>query len=100
MKLHIQSIHFDADQKLIDYIQKKIDKLETFYDRIIDGEVFLRIDKDSHQENKVLEVKLNIPGHNLFVKERSRTFEAGADEAVEALKAQLKKHKEKLAEQL
>jgi putative sigma-54 modulation protein len=98
MKLHIQSIHFDADQKLIDYIQKKIDKLDTFYDRIIDGEVFLRVDKDSHQENKIMEVKINIPGHNLFVKERSRTFEAAADEALEALKAQVKKHKEKFAE--
>jgi putative sigma-54 modulation protein len=100
MKLNIQSIHFDADKKLIDYIQKKIDKLETFYDRIIDGEVFLKVDKDSHQENKILEVKINIPGHNLFVKERSRSFEAAADEALEALKAQVKKHKEKVAEQV
>ncbi len=98
MKLHIQTIHFDADQKLIDYVQKKIDKLETFYDRIIDGEVFLKIDKDSHQENKIVEIKVNIPSHNLFVKERSRTFEAATDEAVETLKAQIKKHKEKIAE--
>lgn len=100
MKLHIQSIHFDADKKLIEYIQKKIDKLETFFDRIIDGEVFLRVDKDSHQENKIMEVKINIPGHVLFVKERSRSFEAAADEALEALKAQVKKHKEKVAEQV
>lgn len=97
MKLHIQSIHFDADQKLIDFVQKKIDKLETFYDRIIDGEVYLKLDKDQHQENKIVEIKVNIPGHNLFVKERSRTFEAATDEALEALKSQIKKHKEKTA---
>lgn len=97
MKLHTQSIHFDADKKLIEYIQKKIDKLETFYDRIIDGEVYLKLDKDSHQENKIVEIKINMPGHSVFVKERSRTFEAATDEAVEALKAQIKKHKEKAA---
>jgi putative sigma-54 modulation protein len=97
MKLQIQSIHFDADKKLIDYIQKKIDKLETFYDRIIDGEVYLKLDKDTQQENKIVEVKINIPGANLFVKERSRSFEAATDEALEALKTQIKKYKDKLA---
>lgn len=95
MKLQIQSIHFDADQKLIDYVQKKLDKLETFFDKIIDGEVFLKIDKDEHQENKIVEVKINIPGSSLFVKERSKSFEAGTDEALEALKTQIKKYKEK-----
>jgi putative sigma-54 modulation protein len=97
MKLNIQSIHFDADKKLLDYIDKKATKLETFHDRIIDGEVFLKIDKDQHQENKIIEIKINIPGHSFFAKEKSKTFEAAADEAVEALKSQIKKHKEKLA---
>ena len=73
------------------------DKLETFFDRIIDGEVFLKLDKDLHQENKIVEIKVNIPGSSFFVKERSRTFEAATDEAVECLKSQMKKHKEKLA---
>jgi putative sigma-54 modulation protein len=95
MKLQMQSIHFDADQKLLDFIQKKTDKLETFYDKIIDGEVFLRVDKDHNHENKIIEIKINIPGTSLFVKEKSKTFEAATDEAVEGLKAQLKKYKEK-----
>ena len=97
MKLQMHSIHFDADQKLLSFIQKKTDKLETFYDRIVDGEVYLRLDKGDHsRENKVVEIKLNIPGGILFAKELSTTFEGATDLAVEALKAQIRKHKEKL----
>lgn len=95
MKLQMHSIHFDADAKLLDFIQKRIDKLETFYDRFIDGEVFLRLDKDSNNANKIVEVKLNIPGNQLFAKEKSDSFEAGVDSASEALRRQIKKFKEK-----
>ena len=97
MKLQIHSIHFDADQKLVDFIQKKADKLETFYDRIVDGEVILRLENDDNRENKIIEIKLNIPGTQLFAKEQAKSFEAGADEAIESLRRQLKKRKEKLA---
>ena len=100
MKLQIHSIHFDADVKLLDFIQKKADKLDTFFDRIIDGEVFLRLDRgDSRRENKVVEIKLNLPGKTIVAKEQSTSFEAATDEVVEALKQQLKKHKTKLREQ-
>ena len=95
MKLQIHSIRFDADEKLIDLIKKKLIKLETFYDRIIDGEVFLRIENDESRINKIIEIKLNIPGDQLFAKERARSFEIGADEATEALRRQIKKFKEK-----
>jgi len=99
MKLQMHSVHFTADQKLLDYIQKKTEKLETFYDRITGGEVFLRLNKDSTlHENKVVEIKLAVPGHTLFAKETSISFEAAADEAVEALKSQIKKFKEKTLE--
>jgi putative sigma-54 modulation protein len=99
MKLQMHSIHFDADQKLLDYIQKKTEKLETFYDRITGGEVFLRVNKDTTTfENKVIEIKLSVPGHTLFVKEHSSSFEAATDEAIEALKTQIKKFKEKMLE--
>jgi len=96
MKLQMHSIRFDADQKLIDFIQKKVDKLDKFFDRIIDGEVFMRLDKDNNMENKIIEIKLNIPKNQLFAKERSKTFEAAADLAVEGLKKQILKHKEKI----
>lgn len=96
MKLQMQSIHFDADNKLVEFIQRKANKLDTFYDRIIDGEVILKLNKDDSNENKIVEIKLNIPGSQLFAKEKSKTFEAATDEAVEALRRQIKKHKEKL----
>lgn len=95
MKLQIHSIRFDADVKLLDFIQKRVDKLETFYDRFIDGEIFLRVDKDSNRENKTVEIKLNIPGSQLFVKEKSDSFEAAVDKATEGLRKQILKTKEK-----
>ena len=63
MKVQVQSIHFDADHKLIDFIQKKLDKLDTFYDRSIDSEVILRLNNEG-VENKTVEIKLNVPGGN------------------------------------
>lgn len=95
MKLQVHSIHFDADRKLINFIQKKVDKLETFYDRLVDGEVFLRLNNEGI-ENKTVEIKLNIPGTQLFATEKARSFEAATDLAADALKIQLKKFKTKV----
>ncbi|HRJ30751.1 MAG TPA: ribosome-associated translation inhibitor RaiA [Cyclobacteriaceae bacterium] len=95
MKLKVQSIHFDADRKLVDFIQKKVDKLETYFDRMVDGEVFLRLNNEG-VENKTVEIKLNLPGNQLFAMEKARSFEAAADQATEALKNQLKKFKTKI----
>ncbi len=94
MKLQVHSIHFTADQKLIDFIQKKVDKLETFYDRLVDGEVFLRVNNEG-VDNKTVEIKLRVPGNQLFAKEQAKSFEAATDQATEALKMQLQKFKEK-----
>lgn len=96
MKLQMHSIHFDADQKLIDFIQKKADKLETYFDRIQDGEVFMRLDKNEKNANKIVEIKLNVPGKQFFAKHQTDSFEAAADESIEGLRRQLKKHKEKV----
>jgi putative sigma-54 modulation protein len=95
MKVQIQSIHFDADKKLIDYIEKKVSKLTTFYDRIVSSEVFLKLD-NSTIENKIVEIKIGIPGNDVMAKNKSISFEAATDMAVDALKVQLKKHKEKM----
>jgi putative sigma-54 modulation protein len=100
MILRIHSVHFDADQKLLDYVQKKVDKLDTFYDRIIDGEVILRLEKSHLNKkevfgNKTVELKVNIPGQQLFAKESSVSFEAAIDEVVEQMSRQLIKQKGK-----
>ena len=95
MKLKIQSIHFSADEKLLAFIQEKVDKLFHFYEHILGGEVYLKIDKSNDQENKITEIKLQTPGKVLFAKEQCRTFEEATDTAVEALRKQITKHKEK-----
>ncbi|HEY5919786.1 MAG TPA: ribosome-associated translation inhibitor RaiA [Chryseolinea sp.] len=95
MKLQVHSIHFDADIKLIDFIQRKLDKLETFYDRLVDGEVFLRLNNEG-RENKTVEIKLRVPGNQLFAIEKARSFEAATDLAADALRIQLTKFKNKL----
>lgn len=96
MKVQIQSVHFDADQKLLDFIQKRLDKLETFYDRVTEGEVIMRLNNKDGIDNKTVEIKLYVPGSSLFAQEDAASFEAAADAAAESLKRQITKHKEKL----
>lgn len=96
MKLQIQSIHFDADHKLIDYIQKKCDKLDQFFDKIIDGQVYLRVEKQGEHSLKSVEIKLIVPGETLLVKQEAFTFEEAVDVSTENLKRQVKRYKEKL----
>jgi putative sigma-54 modulation protein len=95
MQLKVHSIQFKADHKLIDFVQDKVDKLDVFFDNIISGEVFLRLDKAEDMKNKVAEIKIVIPGKELFAKRQCRSFEEGVDETVEALKRQLVKSKGK-----
>lgn len=95
MGIKVQSIHFDADKKLVSFIEGRIDKLNQFFDNIVDTEVFLRLDKSDNNENKVAEIKLAIPGKELFAKKQCKSFEEATDEAVEALRRQIIKHKEK-----
>lgn len=97
MKLQIQSIHFDADKKLLDFIQKKLDKLDSFYDRITGGDVYLRVE-NVDTNNKSVHVKLFIPGSSIMAKENGSSFEEAVDLVVENLKRQLKKQKEKMSQ--
>jgi len=97
MRLQMQAIHFDADPKLLQFIQQKLDKLDTFYDRITSGEVFLKLDKSDNAKlhTKLLEVKLYVPGGTVFVTEKGTTFEEATDLAVDTLKMQVIKFKDK-----
>ncbi|ALI99431.1 ribosome hibernation-promoting factor, HPF/YfiA family [Rufibacter tibetensis] len=96
MKLQIRSVHFTADQSLLDFLQRKIDKLDTFFDRIVSGEVVLRIQKPESHDNKLVEVKVFVPGATLFCSEEAGTFETATDKAVEDIKKQLIRYKDKL----
>ena len=96
METKIQSLHFDADKKLLEYIEEKLKKLVHYSDDIIGTEVILKLDKSSHSDNKVVEIIINIPGNDLFSKRQCHTFEEAVDETVAALKTQVIKHKEKV----
>ncbi len=95
MDIQVHSVHFTADKKLVDFVNEKVGKLELFFDNIIATEVFLRLDKSQDGENKIAEVKILIPGKELFAKKQCKSFEEAADLAVEALRKQVTKHKEK-----
>ena len=95
MKLNVQSIHFNADRKLLSFIQEKVEKLKHFYDHILGGEVFLRLDKSDSLQNKVVQIHIQVPGQDLHARQQCRTFEEATDLAVEALSKQIIKHKER-----
>jgi len=96
MKIDIQSIHFDADKKLLDFISAKVEKLRTFYDGHLDLKVFLRLQKVEVKHNKLVEIKLMVNGQVLFVEHEHQSFEAALDLAMDSLITQLKRFKEKV----
>ncbi|RZK19158.1 MAG: ribosome-associated translation inhibitor RaiA [Flavobacterium sp.] len=95
MKITVQSIHFTADHKLLDFIQKKVDKLDLFFDQIISGEVYLKLENVDDEANKISEIKLIVPGGTMFAKEQCKSFEEATDLAIESLRKQITKHKDK-----
>lgn len=96
MKVFTQSVNFNASKDLLNFTEKKLESLEKFHDKIVDAEVFFKVENTSDKENKITEVKINIPGQELVVKKQYKTFEEGISNAVESLKRRLKKSKEKL----
>ncbi len=96
MNVQIQTVHFDADSKLLEHVNAKIAKLKTFHDKIIDAEVYLKLDNKSQQiRDKVAEIKVHVPKHSYFVKHQSKTFEESFDLAFNSLVSQVKRSKEK-----
>ena len=98
MNVKIQTVHFNADSKLIEYVNRKLEKLNTFSDRIIQVNVFLKLDNVVHTiKDKVAEIRVHVPRHNFFVKSTSKSFEESFDDAFDTMVAQIKKSKEKKA---
>jgi len=97
MKVKINSVHFNADKKLLEFVNKKVNKLDTFFDGIINAEITLKVLKPESAKNKISELKLSIPTNGyLFAKKQADTFEEATDLAVDAIRKQLTKYKEKL----
>jgi len=95
MNIQIHSVRFDADKKLINFVHQKVGKLTQFGEDIVNAEVYLRLDNDQERENKISEIKLDLSGGPLFAKKQSRTFEEATDNAIDALKKQITRHKQK-----
>lgn len=95
MKVNIQAVNFNVDKKLVDFTQQKLDKLEKFYDKVIHCEVFLKVENTSAKENKIVEIKLHVPGDELIIKKEAKSFEEAVDNCQESLERMIKKHKEK-----
>ena len=96
MNIRINAVRFDADTKLVAFIEKKVSKLARYFDDIINAEVILKVDNNPDLVNKIVEIKLYIPGNDLFAQKQTKSFEESTDIAVDALKQQILKHKEKL----
>lgn len=98
MNVNIQSVHFEADSKLIGYVNKKLEKLSNYNDRIIQVNVFLKLDNVVHAiKDKIAEIRVHVPKHNFFVKSTSKSFEESFDDALDTMVAQIKRNKEKKA---
>ena len=95
MNIQIHSVRFDADKKLIDFVHQKLEKVSQLGEDIVNAEVYLRLDKDIEKENKITEIKLELSGGALFARKQSKTFEEATDEAIDALKKQIAKYKQK-----
>jgi len=98
MNVNIQTVRFDADSRLVDYVKRKLEKLTTFHDRIIKVYVFLKLDNVVHNiKDKIAEIRIHVPRHEFFVKSTSKSFEESFDEAFDSIVNQIKRKKQKQA---
>ncbi len=96
MKVNVHAVNFTVDKKLVDFIQERVGKLEKFYDKVVSADVFLKVEKTSEKENKVVEVKIHVPGDDFMVKKQCKTFEEAIEISAESLERLLIKRKEKI----
>ena len=96
MKISVQSVNFNISKDLVNYIEKKVNNLEKFHDHIIGSEVYLKVQSTSEKDNKLVDIKMNLPGVDIVAKKQSKTFEEAVSMAADSVKRQLVKRKEKL----
>jgi len=96
MKVNAQSVNFNADGKLIQFIQNRLNKLETFYSKVVSSDVYMKVENTSSKENKIVEIKLHVPKDKFVVKKQCKSFEEAVDSACNSLERILIKRKEKM----
>ncbi len=95
MKIMTESVHFTADQKLLQFIEQKLSKLTRFYERIIDVHVILKLESHQTIRDKIVEILIHVPGGNIFAKVSSKNFETSVELAIASLKKQTNRFKQK-----
>ncbi len=96
MNVNIQTVHFEADEKLLEYVHKKIEKLNTFHDNVIKVDVFLKLDNVVHNiKDKIAEIQIHVPKQHFFTKACSKSFEESFDNALNSVITQIKRKKER-----
>ena len=95
MQVNFQSINFKADIKLIEFTQRRIEKISQFYDQIVDVYVYTKVENFSDKINKLVELKIGIPGDDVIVKKTAKTFEEAINSAADSAERVLKRRKEK-----
>lgn len=96
MKVNTQSVNFNADSTLIQFVEDRMNKLEHFYDKVIHSDVYLKVENTSSKENKIVEIKVHVPKDLYVVKKQCKSFEEAVDSACNSLERKLVKRKEKL----
>ncbi|OOV27096.1 ribosomal subunit interface protein [Flavobacterium sp. LM5] len=96
MKVNVHAVNFTVDKKLVDFVQVRMDKLEKYYDKVVFSDVFMKVEKTSEKENKIVELKINVPGDDFVVKKQCKSFEEAVDLAAESVERLLVKRKEKI----
>jgi putative sigma-54 modulation protein len=96
MKVNVHAVNFNVDGKLVSFIQERMDRLGKYYDKIISSDVFLKVEKTSEKENKIVEIKMLVPGDEFMVKKQCKTFEEAIEQSAESLERLLTKKKEKV----
>lgn len=100
MKVSVHAVNFAVDAKLVNFVQTRVDRLEKYYDKVVCSDVYLKVENTSDKENKLVEIKLNVPGDDFVVKKQCKTFEEAVELSSESLERMLLKRKEKVRLQI
>lgn len=95
MNVNVQCVNFNAEGQLLDFTEKRLGKIEVFYDKIVRSEVFMKVENTSAKENKIVEIKVHVPGDTFVVKKQCKSFEEAIDSACRSLERKLVKKKKK-----
>ncbi|HYD92013.1 MAG TPA: ribosome-associated translation inhibitor RaiA [Flavobacterium sp.] len=96
MKVNVHAVNFTVDRKLVVFVQDRLDKLEKYYDRVVNSDVFFKVDNTAAKQNKIAEIKVSVPGDEFIVKKQCKTFEEAVELAADSMERLLMKRKQKI----